>query len=355
MSTFKPIAINKTGVTLPYQEGQYIVATQPFTDGVKTYQAGVYVDMLNARQQLTTQGPRGATGATGPQGETGATGATGATGSQGPQGVQGERGPQGIQGTQGPAGPAGPMGAQGAPGEDGRNFETPKIEADTAELLQANYPPDATRLGETAWVGTETPKIMYSCVQLANGTFGWTEVGAIQGPPGPQGPQGETGATGPQGPQGERGPQGIQGPQGPQGPAGIAKLPTFTLQINTTDPDEVFNLTIYYIDGNGDKKVVSEDVSDGDDIEIENVNTLYLIDGGPDNIYSVQFFPKTDRTNSLFAYVLNGIERTVPNINTIGTPYILNNSSNNNYYLNTLIVKCLLSSDSNYVIVTVNP
>ena len=102
-------------------------------------------------------------------------------------------------------------------GEDGRNFETPKIEADNAADLLKNYPPDATRIGETAWVGTSMPKIMYSCVQLSDGSFGWTEVGAIQGPPGPQGPQGETGATGAQGPQGEIGPQGIQGPQGSNG------------------------------------------------------------------------------------------------------------------------------------------
>lgn len=211
MSTFKPIAINKTGVTLPYKEGQYIVATQLFSDGVSTYQAGVYVDMPGGRQQLTMQGPRGPQGV---PGATGATGAQGETGPQGIQGVQGERGPQGIQGIQGPAGPAGPMGAQGAPGEDGRNFETPKIEADSAADLQSKYPPDATRIGETAWVGTTTPKIMYSCVQLSDGTFGWTEVGSIQGPPGPQGPQGETGATGPQGPQGEIGPQGPQGVPG---------------------------------------------------------------------------------------------------------------------------------------------
>lgn len=65
MSTFKPIAINKEGVVLPYKEGQYIVATKPFTDGVITYQAGVYVDMLDARQQLTMQGPQGEQGVEG--------------------------------------------------------------------------------------------------------------------------------------------------------------------------------------------------------------------------------------------------------------------------------------------------
>lgn len=74
MSTFKPIAINRAGVNLPYKEGQYIVATVPFTDGGTTYQAGVYVDMLGVRQQLTMQGPKG---------DTGATGATGATGQNG--------------------------------------------------------------------------------------------------------------------------------------------------------------------------------------------------------------------------------------------------------------------------------
>lgn len=214
MATFKPIAINKQGIVLPYNEGQYIVATQPFSDGTTTYPPGVYVDMMSTRQQLTMQGPQGEAGPAGSTGPEGPVGPTGATG------VQGERGPQGIQGVQGPPGVAGPRGPQGEPGEDGRNFETPKIEADTAELLASTYPPDATRLGQTAWVGTETPKIMYSCVQRSDGTFGWSEVGSIQGPPGPQGPQGETGATGETGPQGEPGPQGIQGPPGPQGETG---------------------------------------------------------------------------------------------------------------------------------------
>lgn len=74
MATFKPIAINRTGVNLPYAEGQYIVATQPFTDGSTIYQPGVYVDMLGGRQQLTMTGPQG------PKGEDGTTGATGAPG-----------------------------------------------------------------------------------------------------------------------------------------------------------------------------------------------------------------------------------------------------------------------------------
>lgn len=97
MSTFKPIAINKEGVVLPYKEGQYIVATKPFTDGVTTYQAGVYVDMLDTRQQLTMQGPQGVPG---PQGEQGIQGPQGLDGIQGPQGVQGPQGEQGIQNTQ---------------------------------------------------------------------------------------------------------------------------------------------------------------------------------------------------------------------------------------------------------------
>ena len=272
MATFKPIAVNKTGVVLPYKEGQYIVATQPFSDGNATYQAGVYVDMLGGRQQLTMTGPKGdkgdtgATGATGPQGiqgergEKGDTGAdgvspmvevvhvdtlpagqsatvenvgtqqdvrlvfgipqgqqgiqgeTGATGPQGEQGIQGPQGDQGIQGQQGVQGPQGIKGEQGPAGEDGRSFQI-VAHVDSADDLPA---PSSLFLGKAYSVGTQLPNDIYICMEQ-DGTLDWYNEGPIQGP---RGEKGEQGIQGPQGEQGIQGPQGIQGATGPQGPAG---------------------------------------------------------------------------------------------------------------------------------------
>ncbi len=272
MATFKPIAVNKTGVVLPYKEGQYIVATQPFSDGNATYQAGVYVDMLGGRQQLTMTGPKGdkgdtgATGATGPQGiqgergEKGDTGAdgvsptvevvhvdtlpagqsatvenvgtqqdvrlvfgipqgqqgiqgeTGATGPQGEQGIQGPQGDQGIQGQQGVQGPQGIKGEQGPAGEDGRSFQI-VAHVDSADDLPA---PSSLFLGKAYSVGIQLPNDIYICMEQ-DGTLGWYNEGPIQGP---RGEKGEQGIQGPQGEQGIQGPQGIQGATGPQGPAG---------------------------------------------------------------------------------------------------------------------------------------
>ena len=272
MATFKPIAVNKTGVVLPYKEGQYIVATQPFSDGNATYQAGVYVDMLGGRQQLTMTGPKGdkgdtgATGATGPQGiqgergEKGDTGAdgvsptvevvhvdtlpagqsatvenvgtqqdvrlvfgipqgqqgiqgeTGATGPQGEQGIQGPQGDQGIQGQQGVQGPQGIKGEQGPAGEDGRSFQI-VAHVDSADDLPA---PSSLFLGKAYSVGTQLPNDIYICMEQ-DGTLDWYNEGPIQGP---RGEKGEQGIQGPQGEQGIQGPQGIQGATGPQGPRG---------------------------------------------------------------------------------------------------------------------------------------
>lgn len=197
MATFKPIAINKTGVTLAYKEGQYIVATQPFTDGVRTYAAGVYVDMLGARQQLTMQGPqgdRGEQGIQGPQGEQGEKGDTGATG---PKGDKGDTGATGPQGEKGDTGATGATGAQGEPGKDG---VSPTVEVVHVDTLPA---------GDNATVenvGTEQDvRLVFGIPQGA------------QGPKGDKGDQGEQGIQGIQGPQGDEGRQGAQGIQGPQG------------------------------------------------------------------------------------------------------------------------------------------
>lgn len=278
MSTFKPIAVNRTGVNLPYKEGQYIVATQPFTDRGTVYEPGVYVDMLGARQQLTMtgpQGPKGDTGAIGPKGDTGATGPRGPQGNdgvsptisvahvdtlpagsaatvenagtaeavnlifgipegkqgkqgeqgvQGPAGVQGVQGPQGDQGIQGPQGVQGPQGIkgeQGPAGEDGRSFQIVAHVDTEADLPLAS----ALYLGKAYSVGTALPNDIYICMEQ-DGSLVWHNEGSIQGPKGDtgeqgiQGPQGEQGIQGPQGPQGNIGPQGVKGEQGIQGPKG---------------------------------------------------------------------------------------------------------------------------------------
>ncbi len=49
MATFKPIAINQDDIVLPYNEGQYVVSTKVFPDGMNEYEPGVYVDMLGGR------------------------------------------------------------------------------------------------------------------------------------------------------------------------------------------------------------------------------------------------------------------------------------------------------------------
>lgn len=276
MSTFKPIAINKEGVTLPVKDGQFITATQPFTDGTTTYPIGVYVDMLGARQQLTMQGPKGetgATGATGPQGEQGPKGDTGATGEagitpnvevvhvdtlppkqnatvenvgdgqnvrlvfgipkgetgeqgeqgeqglQGPQGEQGVQGSQGLQGTQGPQGVQGPQGIkgeQGPAGEDGRSFEI-VAHVQTVDQLPA---PSSLYLGKAYSVGATVPEDIYICLEV-DGALTWHNEGALQGPKGDKGEQGIQGPQGEQGIQGAQGEQGVVGPQGPQGEQGV--------------------------------------------------------------------------------------------------------------------------------------
>lgn len=179
MNTFQPIAVNRSGVTIPYGIGQFIVATVPFSDGTTTYEAGVYVDAPTGRQQLTMQGP------------------------QGEPGKQGEEGQQGIQGIQG---------IQGVPGRDGANGRSYEIngQVDTPEELPA---PSATYLGEAYFVGTTEPRLVYACVEY-EGAIQWQNQGTLQGP---EGPQGEQGIEGKQGPDGPQGPQGIPGEKGEPG------------------------------------------------------------------------------------------------------------------------------------------
>ena len=184
MTTFQPIAIYKKGIVLPYLEGQFIVATEPFSDGDTEYEAGVYTDLPSGRVQLTMKGPKG---------DTGATGATGAQGIQGVQGIQGIR---------------------GLDGADGKSYVI-KGQVDAENDLP---PPTPSNVGEAYFVGTKVPRLVYACVEHA-GIPSWQNQGALQGPQGPQGEQGI------QGIQGERGPQGETGPQGPQGTPGKSVSP----------------------------------------------------------------------------------------------------------------------------------
>ena len=211
MSTFKPIAINKEGVILPYNEGQYIVATKPFSDGTTSYEAGVYVDMLAARQQLTMKGPQGIQGPAGEQGE---------RGEQGLPGLRGEQGVQGLQGAQGPIGPQGPrgiQGPQGVPGSDGRSYE---IDGQVDNMTELPAPTSAY-LGKAIFVGIAEPREVYACVDY-EGVIQWINQGKLQGPQGEQGPEGPIGPQGIQGPAGEQGVQGLQGPKGDTGATGPA-------------------------------------------------------------------------------------------------------------------------------------
>ena len=200
MSTFKPIAINKEGVNLPVKDGQFITATQPFTDGTTTYPIGVYVDMLGARQQLTMQGPKGDTGATGPQGE---------------QGIQGIQGPKGDTGATGATGPQGEQGIQGPKGDTGATGEagiTPNVEVVHVDTL----PPGQNATVENVGDG-QNVRLVFGIPKGETGEQGEQGEQGLQGPQGEQGVQGSQGLQGTQGPQGV---QGIQGPKGEQGPAG---------------------------------------------------------------------------------------------------------------------------------------
>jgi hypothetical protein len=179
------------------------------------------------------QGERGEKGETGPRGLQGIPG-VGIVGPAGPQGVagaKGEPGERGLPGIEGPVGPVGPAGPKGEPGRNGNDFTVIGTVSSTVSLPQDYTDAD---IGKAWFVGTTTPREIYSWGYTEANVLGWTNQGALQGPPGPQGltgergPQGLTGATGERGEVGPAGPQGIQGvpgesivgPEGPQGPVG---------------------------------------------------------------------------------------------------------------------------------------
>lgn len=197
------------------------------------------------------RGPQGIQGERGLQGIQGLQGVQGPVGPQGLQGIQGVKGETGAVGPAGPVGPqgeTGPQGLQGEPGRNGNDFTVIGTVSSTVSLPQDYTDAD---IGKAWFVGTSTPREIYSWGYTEANVLGWTNQGALQGPPGPQGltgergPQGLQGATGNTGPQGEQGPQGITGETGPIGPQGpVGETGPQGLQGETGKPALFFNNAI---------------------------------------------------------------------------------------------------------------
>jgi len=148
-------------------------------------------------------GPIGVTGATGIQGPTGSPGVTGATGIQGP------------------------IGNQGAPGE---TLSPKGVILDYVTLIGLTGMSllDTYILQSTAELYVYDPT---AGIPPAD-SYGWVNMGAIQGPPGATGIQGPAGTIGPEGPAGVTGAIGAVGPTGAtgiQGPIGNQGVPGETL------------------------------------------------------------------------------------------------------------------------------
>lgn len=156
---------------------------------------------------------------------------------RGPQGMQGERGLQGVAGPIGPQGPQGVTGATGPRGEkgdSGNDFTIIGTVSATADLPQ-NYT-DAD-VGKAWFVGTQTPRDVWSWGYNENNILAWINQGKLQGPVGEQGPQGIQGLQGIQGIQGETGPQGLQGETGKDGLF-------FNSQISMANPPSAYSSTL---------------------------------------------------------------------------------------------------------------
>jgi hypothetical protein len=142
----------------------------------------------------------------------------------------------GMPGPPGPEGPPGGVGPEGPEGPGGRattivlafgNVRTPD-ELPLDGILDADWdgpgrpPVDlVVAIGEAlVYERQSDPDDQHLFARVENG---WTDLGAITGPPGPLGPQGIQGPEGPRGLQGgagPAGPQGTPGPAGGQGPVG---------------------------------------------------------------------------------------------------------------------------------------
>lgn len=191
MDSFKPISIDSDNISLPFLEGQFIMAAKPFFDEHnRRFSQGVYVDLEGQRQELTM---KGATGSVGPIGPEGKQGPIGPQGIQGIRGVTGPVGPQGVQGIQGPEGRQGPTGPQGQPGNVYKWYPS------LAALMDDYNNPDIP-LNALVAVNTEGDaddgKLYYK------GVSEWVYITQWQGVQGPTGPQGVQGIQGIQGPPG---------------------------------------------------------------------------------------------------------------------------------------------------------
>lgn len=258
MADFQPVLVDEEGVSLPYKEGQMILATKPFSDGEQAYSVGVYADIGGTRQRMTTQGeqgPKGDAGPVGPQGSIGPQGVMGPRGERGAQGVRGEQGIQGVQGLQGVQGPVGPQGLQGQPGDVRKWY--PSIAAMEADFDNPDLPTNAL-VGINTDGDADDGKLYY---KGASEFVFITQIQGVQGPQGPQGPQGV---------------QGIQGAQGEQGKCGAiqitAKAPTgyFIQPSEYTVMDGSFPDTSYLV-------LITEE-TEGSPFEVGDVYSLLTVE-----------------------------------------------------------------------------
>lgn len=91
--------------------------------------------------------------------------------------------PQGDIGAQGNAGPEGLQGPVGPRGPSGNDFQI-KLQVDSATDLPTA---SSAYLGWAAYVGTESPRDVYACVEIADGVIAWENQGKLQGAKGENG------------------------------------------------------------------------------------------------------------------------------------------------------------------------
>jgi hypothetical protein len=167
----------------------------------------------------------------------------------GEAGARGFTGPQGPEGPQGPQGPQGDLGPQGPQGDIGPRLSVKGSVTSVEDLPDSNNESGdifiVTGTGDS-YVWQETPD--------GDSSFGWINIGPLQGP------------------QGDPGPQGLQGPQGDPGPQGIAGLSVIGAVTLVEDLPEFNNLQgdFWIVTSTGDGYIWSP--SEGGDSGFEWVN-----------------------------------------------------------------------------------
>ena len=163
----------------------------------------------------------------------------GPAGLRGEKGEKGERGLQGIPGV-GIVGPAGPQGLRGEKGESGNDFTVIGTVSSTASLPQDYTDAD---IGKAWFVGTQTPRDVWSWGYNENNVLAWVNQGKLQGPVGPQGLQGIPGES-------IVGPEGPEGPVGATGATGADGKPAlfFNSSISQANPPSAYSSTIIGLD-----------------------------------------------------------------------------------------------------------